>query len=36
MTPAPDAVADATAEEVAAPASPAEAAVLSGGEQNKQ
>jgi len=34
VTPAPDAMADATAEEVAAPASPAEAAVLSGGEQS--
>ncbi|AQR61138.1 hypothetical protein BZG35_05315 [Brevundimonas sp. LM2] len=36
VTPAPEAMEDATAEDVAAPASPAEAAVLSGGAQNPQ
>ncbi len=36
VTPAPEAMDDASAEEVAAPASPAEAAVLSGGEQNRE
>lgn len=35
VTPAPEAMDDATADEVAAPASPAEAARLSGGEQNR-
>lgn len=35
VTPAPEAVEDATAADVAAPVSPAEAAVRSGGEQGK-
>jgi len=35
VTPAPDAVAGASARDVAAPVSPAEAAVRSGGEQNQ-
>ncbi len=34
ITPAPEAMEDATAADVAAPASPEEAAKLSGGEQN--
>jgi hypothetical protein len=33
VTPAPESMDDASAEDVAAPASPAEAAVLSGGEE---
>jgi ABC-type glycerol-3-phosphate transport system substrate-binding protein len=34
VTPAPESMDDASAEDVAAPASPAEAAVLSGGQQS--
>ena len=36
VTPAPDSMDDATEEEVAAPASPAEAAALSGGSQQPE
>lgn len=36
VTPAPDSMATATEEEVAAPASPAEAAALSGGSQQPE